>query len=397
MRVIRKILSMMRGIMGHRRNLASSELRRFSLPQRKCDRESLLQKNQKYEKKASLLLMLFIPLFLGILLLVNYSVFSLFWENSRHALFISIGLILAAIAVLFVEHNFSNSTLAFLRKSVNFYLGSIFIFFTLSLFFHIFNAFIGTNSPYFLVAFVISGMAIIAFATWNSVRFENNDYTISSSKLTKDYKIVHISDIHIGSNSKKSLKKRVDYINTLNADAVFITGDLVDANVPFEDLESLNEFIPQAYFIYGNHEHYINQDRLSALLSRLDLTVLKDEESSLEGLQIIGIDDFSDLKSELQKFEIKDDTFTILLNHQPTDVKFVQSQKVDLMLSGHTHGGQIWPFGYLVKLQFPYIEGMYQLGDFWLNVNSGTGTWGPRMRLGSHNEISVIFLKKEES
>lgn len=340
--------------------------------------------------------MLFIPLFLGTLLLVNYSVFSLFWENSRHALLISFGLILAAIAVLFVEHNFSNSVLTFLRKSVNFYLGSIFIFFTLSLFFHGANAFFGINSPYFLPTFIISGVAIVALATWNSLRFENNDHTISSPKLTKDYKIVHISDIHIGSNSKKSLKKRVDYINTLNADAVFITGDLVDANVSFEDLESLNELIPQTYFIYGNHEHYINQKHLNILLSRLKFTVLRDEETNFEELQVIGIDDFSDLKTELQKFKIEDDAFTILLNHQPTDVEFVQSQKVDLMLSGHTHGGQIWPFGYLVKLQFPYIEGMYQLGDFWLNVNSGTGTWGPRMRLGSQNEISVIFLKKEE-
>lgn len=330
----------------------------------------------------------------GIMFLMNYSVLSMFMQEKTKSILISLLLIMFVFLTIILANTFNNTVLSFLKTFINFYIGTVFIFFVLSIIFRLTNLIFKIDSKYLAIAFLVVGIFMVILATFNSIGFENHNYTIKSDKLDKDYKIVHISDIHIGSNSENHLKNIVKYINNLsNTDAVFITGDLVDENIDFEDLKSLNDLQTKTYFIYGNHDFFVNQKKFDNILSKLNLIVLRDESVNLEKLQIIGLNDNSNLKKELSKIEIQKDKFSILLNHQPSYIDYVKSKRINLMLSGHTHAGQIWPFNYLVRLQFKYIEGFYKFGNFHLNVNPGTGTWGPKMRLGSKNEIDIIHLK----
>lgn len=160
----------------------------------------------------------------------------------------------------------------------------------------------------------------------------------------------------------------------------------------------------------GNHEYYSGAVEWCAELSRLGLRVLRNERVSITkngdvGFDLAGVDDFNavglapghgaDLDSALSGIDPQRET--ILLAHQPRAVLEAAARGVGLQLSGHTHGGQIWPLHYLVKLQQPYLAGLVQHGATQLYVSEGTGFWGPPMRFGSTAEIAEIVLRSERA
>lgn len=278
------------------------------------------------------------------------------------------------------------------RGVVNFYIGTLFIFFIFAVMFRMLSLFFSIN----IYQYSIVSLFFLIIAIYSSQTIIVKNYTISSSKVKKKYSIIHISDIHIGSNPGFALKRVVDIVNSISADFVFITGDLVDEDITLSDLKHINDFKIKPYFIYGNHEHYVNQKNLSNIFSNVNITILKDESITKEDFQIIGIDDKSNLSTELDKIKVDSNKFSILLNHQPSLITFVESKGINLMLSGHTHGGQIWPFNYLVRLQYKYVKGFHKIKSLFLNVSPGTGTWGPRMRLFTTSEVSVITIKPKK-
>ena len=122
---------------------------------------------------------------------------------------------------------------------------------------------------------------------------------------------------------------------------------------------------------------------------------LRNEAVRINGVQIIGIDDnctLAQIDDVLGKTNSGAE-YRILLYHRPQWLEAAENRNVDLMLTGHTHRGQIWPFNFVVGSIYKYISGWHEIGKMNLNVSTGTGTWGPRMRLGSHSEITVIDLK----
>ena len=221
-----------------------------------------------------------------------------------------------------------------------------------------------------------------------------------------------LSDVHVGNTiGHDFLADLVRRTNALSPDVIVITGDLVDGSVkelsahvaPLADLKA-----PLGvYFVTGNHEYYSGADEWIAELQRLGIRVLHNERVELrrgdDAIDLAGIDDWSaaqfggghgpDLASAL---EGRDSTRElILLAHQPRAIEEAAERGVGLQLSGHTHGGQIWPWNYLVLLQQPYVAGLHRHRDAQIYVSRGTGYWGPPMRVGAPAEITQITLEQE--
>jgi predicted MPP superfamily phosphohydrolase len=214
--------------------------------------------------------------------------------------------------------------------------------------------------------------------------------------------------VHVGPTlGREFIEELVARTNAENPDIVAITGDLVDGSV-----EQLREHVaPLAklrakhgvYFVTGNHEYYSGVDEWIGELGRIGVKVLRNERVSLaDGLDLAGVDDHSakqmrdDHGPDLGRALAGRDTSRalVLLAHQPRAIHEAAKHGVDLQLSGHTHGGQIWPWNFMVRLQQPYVAGLVKHGDTQLYVSSGTGYWGPPMRLGTTPEITKIVLRR---
>ena len=221
-----------------------------------------------------------------------------------------------------------------------------------------------------------------------------------------DFSIVQISDLHIGGLiDQKFVKESVDKINALKPDIVFITGDLIDTAIENieESIRELDNIVSKhgIYYILGNHEYFHDVKKIIKFMKTTKLTLLLNENVSIDALRlnVVGVTDLigyriNQLVPDIHKaFHGTNPVYkTILLAHQPKFIEELGNYKPDLILSGHTHGGQIWPFEYLVRLQQPYVKGLHTLpnGSF-IYVNSGIGFWGPPMRLDSQAEIAYII------
>ena len=251
--------------------------------------------------------------------------------------------------------------------------------------------------PTLLDLYSIVGLWLFVTAVlWWSFRRSSRLLKIHASILKRDYRLVQISDVHVGSRSATFLKKIVDTINAQHPDIVLITGDFLDSGrVGPNDIAALKDLQAPVYLSIGNHERYAGLDRAVPLLEGAGVIVLRNRSVSLDGLQLIGIDDAEDkdqVRRELANIELEPACFKVLLYHRPLGWDAAVDSGIDLMLCGHTHNGQIFPFNWLVRQQFRIIRGLHSRGNCRLYVSPGTGTWGPAMRLGSRNEITCIDL-----
>lgn len=217
------------------------------------------------------------------------------------------------------------------------------------------------------------------------------------------FTIVQLTDLHVGPTiGKEWLEDVVARTNALEPDLVAITGDLVDGSVhhlrdavsPLTRLKSKHG----VFFVTGNHEYYSGVEEWLAELTRIGVRCLRNEHVTVAGgeLVVAGIDDQTSRESDLDKaLSSRDKTRAcVLLAHQPKAIHGAARHGVDVQLSGHTHGGQIWPWNYLVRLQQPYVAGHVVHEGTHLYVSRGTGYWGPPMRLGTIAEIAKITLRR---
>ncbi len=238
---------------------------------------------------------------------------------------------------------------------------------------------------------------ICLYGIINANRLTIKEVNLSSHKLTQQHRIVQLSDVHIGSRSAFFIGKMVRKVNSLNVDKIFITGDLVDlSSVGESDLKVLADFNAPVYFVTGNHDRYVSLKRLLPILEKQGFHILRNQNISLDGFDLIGIDDADhprQVENIIQDIPIDKNRYTILLYHRPQGFDAAAEKGVDLMLSGHTHNGQIVPFNFFVKQVFKDIQGTIQRNGAHLHVSTGTSTWGPILRIGSNNEITLLRLK----
>jgi uncharacterized protein len=218
---------------------------------------------------------------------------------------------------------------------------------------------------------------------------------LTAGHLQRPVRIVQITDVHIGSRSSRFLDRIVDRILELEPDFLCITGDFVDApGITERELASLGKIECPIYFCIGNHERYEDLQNIVERLEHLGVVVLRNRHTKFrEDVQVIGIDDRDDalqVERVLDRMTLDDESFVVLMYHRPHGFEAAARKGIDLMLSGHTHNGQIFPFHLVVKSAFDRVAGLYELGQSRLYVSQGTGTWGPVMRVGTRAEITLF-------
>ncbi len=224
---------------------------------------------------------------------------------------------------------------------------------------------------------------------------------IKSDKVSRDYYVIHYSDLQFGSSSEEHVKETAKTIIDLSKrypiDAIFNTGDHVDtANYVAEQIAPLRFDALPTFFSLGNHEFYHGHHKIIRILHSFDYQILRSANQKLDDLNIIGIDDNPDSNQVNRVLEssslVDKDKFNILLYHRPLGATDAANKGIDLMLSGHTHGGQFYPYVWAVQNIFPFSQGINKIGNMILYVTDGVGLWGPPLRLGSRNELALIHI-----
>ncbi|MEM9726939.1 MAG: metallophosphoesterase [Myxococcota bacterium] len=259
-------------------------------------------------------------------------------------------------------------------------------------------------------------LAISGFGVWSAIRpVEVKRLTVKLKNLPESlsgFRLVQLSDVHVGPTIGQGfVEDVVRKVNGLDADAVAITGDLIDGTIaeigeavrPLGDMQSKHG----TFFVTGNHEYYSGADAWLGFLTEIGIRPLRNECVVLgegdECIQVAGVDDWTahqfggdhgaDVKRALANRD--EGKPVVLLAHQPVQFDEAREHRVDLQISGHTHGGQIFPFGLLTRLVQPFVSGLHRRGGSQIYVSSGTGYWGPPMRIAAPAEITLIELQPD--
>ena len=248
----------------------------------------------------------------------------------------------------------------------------------------------------------LGAIATVALGAWNVWRGPRvRRVEVPMPALSRDsYTIVQLTDVHLGPHLGAEFAARVvrDVI-ALDPDLVVITGDLIDGHLsemqahvaPLAGLRARDG----VFAVTGNHEHYWDPESWLAHLGSLGIRVLRNEHVVIAGaLALAGVEDAMFGEDVARAVRGRDPSLPlVLLAHHPRTVLRAQAHGVDLQLSGHTHGGQLLPLGWLARLFDPVVAGLRQIGATWLYVSEGTGYWGPPVRVGTTQEIAAITLR----
>ena len=252
---------------------------------------------------------------------------------------------------------------------------------------------------------------LVGFLVARRPRLVNVDIPIARlPQPLHGFSIAQISDVHVGPTIRRGFVERlVARVNDLEADLIAVTGDLVDGSVeqlaghtaPLSKLSARHG----AFFVTGNHEYYSGERAWTKEIERLGLTVLKNEHVVLQHdgalLILAGVNDIS--AHHFDPAQRSDPVAAlhgapagagakILLAHQPSSATAAAKAGFDVQISGHTHGGQFWPWNHFVRYFQPFTAGLHRLKSLWVYVSRGTGYWGPPNRFGVPSEITRIRL-----
>jgi predicted MPP superfamily phosphohydrolase len=262
-------------------------------------------------------------------------------------------------------------------------------------------------------------MTVVGF--WNARRTAavvRVDVRVTNLPATlQGFTIAQISDVHVGPTIKTHyLQRIVNRVNSLAPHMVAITGDLVDGSVkelghhiqPLSQLQSTHG----SFFVTGNHEYYSGVHSWITALRQLGIRVLMNEHVVIQhskdsqdpepaSVVVAGVTDYSAHHFDESHRSDADAAmahapehavFKLLLAHQPRSAVGAEKAGFDLQLSGHTHGGQFWPWGHFVRFQQPFTAGLHQMGNLRIYTSRGTGYWGPPKRFGAPSEITLLRL-----
>jgi len=324
---------------------------------------------------------------------------------------IGIVLTLSPLIVWFMERQSWHRATAVVAWASYTWMAYVFLFLCTGLLFdlgHAFAALLQFNWPLNqLIALRATGLLALALLGYGFIearQLQVNEIKITTPKLASgQVTIAQISDLHLGIMlGDKFLDRVIDKLRELKPDIVVATGDIVDGQGDdFEELaRHFHACVPPsgAYAVTGNHEYYAGLEHSLRFLNNAGFTVLRGEAVKAGGIILVGVDDPTALSTgqptrlDTRKAlaSVGADDFIVLLKHQPmvdTDTRF------DLQLSGHIHGGQIFPFIYLTRLTYRVHTGLTELADGRrLYVSRGVGTWGPPIRLFAPPEIALISI-----
>ncbi len=336
-----------------------------------------------------------------------YHFYRLFSIKVDRSIYLAAFVLTALLPIWMIAHTtFPNIFTRYLYIFAASWLWFVFISFVITFIFDITINFLNIHPHYkaFIWLSAILSVSIYAFIneSWlPTIR----DITMKSPKIKQDINIWYLSDVHIDwINDISYLEAIIDKLNTLDIDVVLINWDLVDGT-SFErhSFKVLDKLKVPIYITLWNHESYIGRNYAISLFKDTKAKVLNNEMVEFKWLQIIWSEDLMWMQHKLNEeiltkvldyIKWDKDKPSLLLLHEPIWSELADSRGIDFQLAWHTHVWQIWPFNYLVKMAFPRIYWYYKIWNLQLYVWSGTWVWGPPMRLGSQNEITIIHLKK---
>jgi len=300
-------------------------------------------------------------------------------------------------ACTLLEKFFPNTVTMLLYTAASVWLGVLFLLLSALVLLEPVRLFANLNTP-------LMGKTVFAFVALlsiyglvNALFIRVTEVRIPLAGLEQPVRAALLSDLHVGTiHNSGFLKRVVAKTNELQPEVIFITGDFFDGTGPISGttVQPLAGLQARSFFIMGNHEKFFGMDRVQGLMEPVGVRVLRNEVEQYRGMQIIGID-YPERENSKDNAVIGRVAFdrtrpNILLYHAPVGTEDARRAGVMVQLSGHTHAGQLYPFNFFVKLMYRYTRGLYDLDGLLLYVTPGTGTWGPPMRLGSSNEITLI-------
>lgn len=255
-------------------------------------------------------------------------------------------------------------------------------------------------------------LMLLVYGLWNSYTIQVKEVVIPMQELTKEVRALHLTDVHLGNfRGEKQVERIVEKIKELNPDVVFNTGDMFDSKAHFSNgkdvLAAFRTLDIPHYFVYGNHDEYVGLKAVIEQMKDVNVIVLSNEITHFGELQIVGLNnmipdlntfdphtssDAGTIEQILNDLNIKDSQPTIVLHHRPDGVEYMQRKGANLLLAGHTHAGQIFPFTFVAKLMFGYNTGLYKYEDMDIYVSEGIGTIFSPIRLGTSSEITIVRL-----
>ncbi len=257
-----------------------------------------------------------------------------------------------------------------------------------------------------LVALLSVGMTV--FSIHKAFSPQVVEVQIRLPKLQQPLRAVQLTDLHIGHyRGEKHVQRIVNQVNSLHPDIVFFTGDCFESwyNLDRQAIAPLEQLQAPLFFVAGNHEGYVDSDRAKQLLRKAGVRVLENEVVESKGLCIVGLDYMSadaqhvgmhapkrpeTIENTLPKLPIDTSLPVIVLHHSPIGADYMENAGASLLLSGHTHGGQIFPLTLLNNLLFKFNRGLNTQNRMQVYTSCGTGTFGPPMRFGTVSEITLI-------
>lgn len=254
---------------------------------------------------------------------------------------------------------------------------------------------------------IILVLFIVGVITAKSLKTTQYNISINKSSSLDSLKVAMFSDLHLGYiNSQNDVQKIVDEINKMNADIVLIPGDFFDGNInAVQDPEKIVEILSQlkstygTYLSWGNHDAGSSFDEMKSFLSTANITILEDDIHEFsDSFILVGRRDSSPIGNQGERRTSIDETLKnhntklpiIVMDHQPSNID--QYNQADLILSGHTHKGQVFPGNLMTNAIFTVDYGHYSNDNIQAIVTSGAGTWGPPIRIGSKSEIVEINI-----
>ena len=355
-------------------------------------------------------IIIFFTLFFSVWCFLNYfffkSIITIFYKGKKKAFLISLYVSISIFILLLLGEFGSGKIFFTLSQLTNYYIGILIFALPIYLIYHITNLSLKFSKiklkfnlgKYFTIFLAI--IVLISIITFE-LPIKTYKYEIQSDKVSREYNILHIADPQYGSIGDYHLKEiqelSNEIINAENIDFIVFTGDFIDTrNFKEEDLEPLLNFDVPVYFTLGNHEFYHDYDKILDITNR-HYIVLRNTSHTFEEINLLGADD-SNSKNHIETILnknsqlINSQKLNLLLYHRPSEVLTAKNSGVDIMITGHTHGGQIFPYTLMLKLFFDYPSGLVEIDNFILYTSDGVGLWGPKMRLGTFNEVTVFKI-----
>ena len=261
---------------------------------------------------------------------------------------------------------------------------------------------------------VLAVCMVLGFGYWNMEQIHATEYTVTSDKLDSGYDVVFLSDIHYGTiQNPEVLRRAVKEINALHPDVIVLGGDVVEEGTSKESMEEAFRVLGElksvygTYYIYGNHDRQsykvassraYTEGELEEAITGNGIEILCDCSVTLgEDLVLAGREDVGAAYGRVPVADLllvaERERFLLVVDHQPVDVEENASEGVDLLLSGHTHAGQIFPAGYLIDLSGGMRYGLYRKGACRVIVSSGEAGWGFPIRTQGRCEYVVVHLR----